>query len=435
MQSSSSGSVVTKNSSSSQRSSSSATPQCGGVEYDPVTQRCVKRVIETYETFTDVRDNKTYKITTIGTQIWMAENLNYQATDGSWCYGESSDGSNNVRVENNSSLISLSSTHIANNCKNYGRLYDWNAAIAACPAGWHLPTLDEWEVLIAYLGGVSVAGGRLKAESGYGFNALFGGTRNTYGVFSFMGSTGLGVLWTSTEESSEGAYDYTFSNSADTYAVSSPKNSAASVRCINDNTLSSSSSSVVENFTDTRDNQTYKSVKIGSQTWMANNLNYAAASGSWCYENQESNCDIYGRLYSWSIAMDLAGSCNSADCKDQIQVPHQGICPAGWHIPNDDEWATLIDFVGENAEQLKSVSAWGYGNKSVDVYGFNALPSGYRSSSDGHFSSVGGTAQWWAPTDREKDAASWYIDKETNDIKTSFPSKTIGFPVRCIKNE
>jgi len=75
----------------------------------------------------------------IGTQVWMTKNLNYAPASGSWCYGNNTDS-----------------------CAVYGRLYDWNTALTVAPSGWHLPNDAEWQILIGYLGGSNVAGGKMK---------------------------------------------------------------------------------------------------------------------------------------------------------------------------------------------------------------------------------------------------------------------------------
>jgi uncharacterized protein (TIGR02145 family) len=112
--------------------------------------------------FTDSRDGKTYKKVVIGSQTWMAENLNYEA-EGSKCYKDKPE-----------------------NCDKYGRLYNWETAMKACPSGWHLPSEDEYGVLVNAVGGKEVAGKKLKSSSGwkddgngtdeFGFSALPGGS-------------------------------------------------------------------------------------------------------------------------------------------------------------------------------------------------------------------------------------------------------------------
>lgn len=143
--------------------------------------------------FTDSRDGKTYKTVTIGKQTWMAQDLNYNAPTGSWCYKDDS-----------------------SYCKKLGRrLYNWKAAIESCPLGWHLPSVDEWTELINYLGGNDVAGGKLKAKEGWndsnisstnssGFSALPGGYRNYGGIFGGAGTEGY--WWSSTENGSGAWY-------------------------------------------------------------------------------------------------------------------------------------------------------------------------------------------------------------------------------------
>ena len=125
--------------------------------------------------------------------------------------------------------------------------------------------------------------------------------------------------------------------------------------------------------------QTYKTVVIGSQTWMAENLNYNAASSK-CYENNESNCQIYGRLYDWFIA--------------------KKSCPKGWHLPSDADWDKLVNYVESSngcsscaAKYLKT-SDW----DGEDKYGFSALPGGYGFSG-GSFYGVGLNGGWWSASE------------------------------------
>jgi len=148
--------------------------------------------------FTDERDGKKYKTVKIGAQIWMAQNLNFDAS-GSRCYGEDVD-----------------------NCEKYGRLYDWESAKKACPSGWHLPTKAEWEALTATVGGEETEGKHLKAISGwakdpegksgngtdrYGFAALPAGRYLYYYDFGGFDDAGLiGLWWSATENTSEYAY-------------------------------------------------------------------------------------------------------------------------------------------------------------------------------------------------------------------------------------
>ena len=127
--------------------------------------------------------------------------------------------------------------------------------------------------------------------------------------------------------------------------------------------------------------QTYKTVVIGTQTWMAENLNYAA-TGSKCgnsseglSDNNTTFCDTYGRLYNWSTATT--------------------VCPPGWHLPSCPEWNTLKNYVGPSTAgtKLKAASGWGSGN-GTDDFGFSALPGGLGSG--GSFYYVGNVGDWWS---------------------------------------
>lgn len=136
---------------------------------------------QTTGTVTDTRDGKIYKTITIGTQTWMAENLNYSTSD-SWCYGES-----------------------PTNCNGFSRLYTWETAKNVCPSGWHLPTKSEFDALLSHAGGSGInAYHALKEAGSSGFTSLFGGWRNNKAQFGDLGVHGH--YWTSTEARSRTAW-------------------------------------------------------------------------------------------------------------------------------------------------------------------------------------------------------------------------------------
>jgi uncharacterized protein (TIGR02145 family) len=174
-------------------------------------------------------------------------------------------------------------------------------------------------------------------------------------------------------------------------------------------------------FTDSRDGQIYKWVEIGAQTWMAENLNYTSASGSWCYDNLESYCNKYGHFYDWNTAM--------------------AACPAGWHLPNNEEWTTLVDFVGgENAAvvKLKAKTGWNVsGTTGTDDYGFSALPGGqYQNYNNIHgFYDAVMNANWWTATQYDSSSAyRRYLFTAADNVGESSRYKSYGFSVRCIKD-
>jgi len=164
------------------------------------------------DTFTDPRDGKTYRTVKIGEQVWMAENLAFNAK-GSKCYGEGAIvvkkfGEGGVPV----ATKTLSDKEIQKHCKKYGRLYKWKTAMKACPKGWHLPSNKEWEALLRFVGGDEIAGKKLKAKRGwsksgngtdeYGFSALPGGFQHPDNGFFFRAGL-CGYWWSSYEFSDE----------------------------------------------------------------------------------------------------------------------------------------------------------------------------------------------------------------------------------------
>ena len=176
-------------------------------------------------------------------------------------------------------------------------------------------------------------------------------------------------------------------------------------------------------FTDERDGQVYKTVKIGDQVWMAQNLNYAyidvpynfsyynnvyiSDSTSWCYDNDPANCAKYGRLYTWAAAIDsvklATDAVNPQDCGygsmcSALNGIVKGICPSGWHLPQKSEWDTLFTAVSDGStavgNKFKSRSGWLSDGNGDDDFGFAALPAGYYFKGD--IRDVGKQACFWS---------------------------------------
>jgi len=207
---------------------------------------------------------------------------------------------------------------------------------------------------------------------------------------------------------------------------------------------SSSSSLIITSgtFTDSRDNKSYKWVVIGTQTWMAENLNYEA-NGSKCYTNLEAYCGIYGRLYNWATAMAIDSTYNSTSYS--AVEKHTGVCPSGWHIPSDGEWGALIKFINPTCSLtsdcdfagmlLKATSGWN-SNNGTDAYGFAALP-GSGGYSDGKFDNVGHYGDWWAAS--ESKASNAYgrcigCDSNIDRVKRVNDNKSYLRSVRCLQD-
>jgi len=183
-------------------------------------------------------------------------------------------------------------------------------------------------------------------------------------------------------------------------------------------------------FTDFRDKMTYKWVKIDTQIWMAENLNYDKDNSYFVNES----C---GRLYTWLDAMALTEDCGF--CPNLENGQRKGICPNGWHLPNKTEWEALISHVGNSAQKLKSKDGWnsnttGVPNNGDDDYGFTARPCGVCEDPYEKVSYYGNQGSWWtsALDGARSYYAAMYFDFATIDIKSS--SKNIKHSVRCIKD-
>lgn len=182
----------------------------------------------------------------------------------------------------------------------------------------------------------------------------------------------------------------------------------------------------------------YKTVKIGNQLWMAENLNLKT-TGSWCYRNKQSNCKNYGRLYTWKAAMEN--------------------CPDGWHLPSDDEWGELINFVdAHNGDEgvgtsLKLTNGWKNEPTipvGTDRFGFSGKPSGFKTRApiypddDPEFLDIGGYTVFWSSTTKKyNDGYIGFLGWQLNGSNGSFSQcimsteeenpVSFAYSVRCVK--
>jgi len=187
-------------------------------------------------------------------------------------------------------------------------------------------------------------------------------------------------------------------------------------------------------FTDPRDGEVYKWVRIGNQVWMAENLRFEPDSGSWCWENKEDNCKSRGRFYNWTTAIKVS--------------------PPGWHLPSDEEWKTLETALGLTTEQvdqeglridrdsllagkIKLSDGWPkeYQGRAIVISnetGFSALNTGFYGL--GEFTHEGYTS-WWSSTDVDSTAWIRHIGFFANFIGRVLNNKEHAFSVRCVRDE
>ena len=244
---------------------------------------------------------------------------------------------------------------------------------------------------------------------------------------------------------------------------SSSKNGDAKSSSSSAESLSSDASSisffedgVTGTMTDGRDGQTYKIVKIGKKIWMAENLNYAYTgvpfksgaitfdSTSWCYDNDPANCAKYGRLYTWSAAMDSVGrwSTNGKGCGNETTCsptyPVRGVCPEGWHLPTELEWGMLFildGYTSTAAERLKSTSGWTDNGNGSDIYSFAVLPAGIRYANGGYAGEGGYAIFWTSDSDDDYYADAEAMSYDSNGVGRYGLYKQEGYSVRCVKDE
>ncbi|SHL25627.1 major paralogous domain-containing protein [Fibrobacter sp. UWT2] len=387
-------------------------------------------------TLTDLRDNKVYKTVVIGTQIWMAENLNYVTEGG---YADDLDRS---RCFGDMQFY----------CEDYGRLYRWSGAMdipyvyaekqyddtlmhqGLCPQGWHLPTKAEFDTLISHTGGFNHAGKNLKSvdlwrngaplEDDYSFNAK---PLSTYDEWERINNiTDYATFWKTNNHA----------DSADVLYISEGHDNVAekpylrskykfhAVRCLRNEPGFYVSHAVYDSYVDERDSKTYKTVKIGEDTWMAENLAYAGdsdllAEESWCYEDDESNCKVYGRLYSWNAAT--------------LNGTKQGSCPEKWHVSTKDDWENLINAVGNDpsvGKLLKDPAFYKSGPMNKNDYGFSALGAGVV---DTAYHGLETEAHFWTANAYNDSTAYYYsMAVGSKSVTKLVKDKKQGRSVRCV---
>ena len=486
-------------------------------------------------------EGKTYNTVQIGNQCWFKENLNI---------GTKISGSTNQT--DNSILEKYCYNDDENNCTTYGGLYQWNEAMqysttpgvqGICPTGWHLPTDAEWTTLTDFLGGLSIAGGKMK-EAGYthwlspntgatntsGFTALPTGAM--WGGGNFSNFNKYTYLWSSSTNDAYDWFKYCRNLDYDANSVNRSDDGCQeqygfSVRCLQDcnsgpstpsegthvaaptqiiwnwnpvtcatgyrwntandyntatdlgtaisktetglvcnttytryvwayNAFGHSSSVILSkttsactsscsSITDSRDGKVYSTVLIGTQCWMAQNLNVGTkilgrldqANNSiiekYCYNDDENNCTIYGGLYQWDEAMQYS-----------VTPGVQGICPTGWHLPTDAEWTMLTDFLGGLSIAGGKMKEAGYthwlspNTGANNTSGFTALPTGAMWGG-GNFSNFNKYTYFWSSSTNDAYDVFKYcrnLDYDANSVNRYDDGcqKPFGFSVRCLQD-
>jgi uncharacterized protein (TIGR02145 family) len=511
---------------------------------------------------TDI-DGNTYNTVSIGTQVWMEGNLKTSKYN---------DGTAIPNITVNTTWAALTTgaysdyNNTTANSTTYGRLYNWytvdnNAATKVasnggrnvCPTSWHIPTDAEWTTLTTYLGGESVAGGKLKetgtthwttpntgATNETGFTALPGGYRDSNGPYGNVGN--YGYWWSSTEGSLTSARTRSMSFLDNTVnRATYDKRIGYSIRCINDflnATLTTTSVSniaahsatsggnitsdggapitrrgvcwsitsnptITDNHTNDGsgtgiftsllvellpsttyyvrayatnstgtaygnevafttaavgsiifnpnltygtitdiDNNAYKTIRIGNQMWMAENLKVTRFTDGTSIANVFDNnawANLTGPGYCWYNNDFVNFKDTYGAIYNYYSVANGNLCPDGWHVPTDAEWSTLTTFLGGESiagEKLKEAGTthWTSPNTgATNETGFTSLPGGYRIEG-GNFYWIGIRGNWWTST---RDNYSWLRSmfyNASNVERAGYQDMTEGFSVRCLMN-
>ena len=364
------------------------------------------------------KTSKTYEFVKLGSQEWMTENLN-EPVEGSRCYEDDSE-----------------------NCEKYGRLYTWADAMKVgidydrnelgkiklphqgiCPDGSHIPSYDEWQQLETYLGNHSKDKEFFTNQVG-GFYDYRGQYKNERYEALFWSSTEYDVSGTTYDF--EYAWLWAFRRDFTIDNDNSHKWTAANVRCVRAATLDESSSSNAETVESSNSvyNPDAESVRIGAQVWSTRNLD-TPVEGSMCYDDDPENCEKYGRLYTWALAMDVETKFDAKQLGEVVH-PYRGICPSGWHLPSDKEWRDLY----ENLQDYPDYQAY-----------FTSQPGGafdYK----GYYRSEGYESLYWSSTEYDVSGTDYEFEfayvwsyRADGSVGTDNAHKITGAYVRCVEDE
>jgi uncharacterized protein (TIGR02145 family) len=174
-------------------------------------------------------------------------------------------------------------------------------------------------------------------------------------------------------------------------------------------------------YLDSRDGTAYKTVQIGSQVWLAENLNYAYEGPGAIFSRNTGLADIFGRLYCWEAAKE--------------------VCPDGWHLPSDEEWTILADHLGGEAVAggvMKEMSTYWVSlhEEASNESGFSALPGGLlEKPKDGSYPYMGEMGFFWSTQEKSRsDAWFRYVKYDGTLLKAGGGDKEYGMSVRCLKD-
>jgi len=177
----------------------------------------------------------------------------------------------------------------------------------------------------------------------------------------------------------------------------------------------------IDVYIDTRDGEVYKTVQIGDQVWMAENLKFSSVDSRAVYSKSTMLSDVFGKLYCWEMALE--------------------VCPDGWHLPSDEEWETLADHLGGEdvaGSKMKEISKyWNSLNEEAsNESGFSALPGGLlEDPEDTSYPYMGEMGFFWSNGEKSRSAAWFrYVKYDGNLLKAGNGDKKNGMSVRCLKD-